>query len=224
MLTVYIIAAIAGGGLILLSLLGAGHGHDGDVHAEGDFDTHVEADADVHVEADADVHVEADADVHADADSHFDSHAGHGHDAGGHVGPWIPFFSLRFWTYFIGVFGIVGLLLSFLTPIGEPATAALSGGTGFLCGLAVSALMFLLRRSEADSTAREHDLLGKMARVTVAIRDQQVGRVRCEVKGEILDILARSEEPLALEAGQEVVIVGVENGMASVVPREAIFE
>lgn len=196
MLTVYIFCAVIGGGLILLSAFGAGdHEHGGD------------------------------ADLGHDTDLGHDAEAGHegGHD-GIHDGPWIPFLSLRFWTYFIGIFGLTGLLLTLTRQSVEPATALLAAGTGFCSGLVAAALVRWLSTHEADSTARDSDLLGLRAKVTVSIRDQQIGRIRTTVKGELLDILATAEEPKALPEGSEVVIVGMENGRATVMPLDLLLE
>lgn len=202
MLTVYIFCAVIGGGLILLSAFGAGdHEHGGDA----DFGH--------------------DADIGHDANVGADSDAGHegGHEVG-HDGPWIPFLSLRFWTYFIGIFGLTGLLITLTRESVEPATALISSGTGFCSGLVAASLVRWLSTHEADSTARDSDLLGLRAKVTVSIHDQQVGRIRTTVKGELLDILATAEEPKALPEGSEVVIVGMENGRATVMPLDVLLE
>lgn len=198
MLTVYIIFAIIGGGLIVVSALGSGdHGHGGDVHA-GDTDLH--------------------GGDHDLSHGHDDSGPGH------HDGPWVPFFSLRFWTYMLGVFGLTGLLLTLLTDAREPLIASLSAGTGFLSGLVSAALVRWISTHEADSTTREKDLLGLRAKVTVPIREQQLGRIRTTVKGELLDLLATAEEPKALPEGSEVVIIGMENGRATVMPLDLLLE
>jgi hypothetical protein len=50
------------------------------------------------------------------------------------------------------------------------------------------------------------------------------GRIRCTIKGDIIDFLATTESGATLEPGAEVVIVSLENGQALVVPKEKIFE
>ncbi len=194
MLTVYIFFAVIGGGLIVMSLFGGDHEHGVDVGH--------------------------DTDVGHDMDHDVD----HGHDGGHGDGPWLLFFSLRFWTYLIGVFGIAGALLTLFSDSKEPMTALLSGGAGLISGLIASSIVQLIRRSEADSTARDNDFLGLRAQVTVPIREQQMGRIRATVKGERIDVLAVTEEPLALPEGSEVVIVGMENGRATVMPLETLLE
>lgn len=204
MLTLYIFCAVIGGGLILLSAFGGGD-HEHGVDSDHDISVH-----DVAHDFDA-----SGADVDHEVDG--------SHEAGAD-GPWIPFFSLRFWTYFIGIFGGTGLLLTWLTNTAEPATGLLSAGTGFVSGLVAASLVRWISRNEADSTARDSDMLGLRARVTVPIREQQLGRIRTTVKGELLDILANAEEQKDLLEGTEVVIVGMENGRASVMPLDTLLE
>lgn len=204
MLTLYIFCAVIGGGLILLSAFGGGD-HEHGVDGGHDLTAH---------------------DVAHDFDA---GGADMGHEAvGGHEtgsdGPWIPFFSLRFWTYFIGIFGGTGLLLSLLTRTPEPATGLWSAGTGMISGLVAASLVRWISKHEADSTARDSDMLGLRARVTVPIRKQQLGRIRTTVKGELLDILATAEEKSDLSEGTEVVIVSMDNGRASVMPLDTLLE
>ncbi|HRK20504.1 MAG TPA: NfeD family protein [Fimbriimonadaceae bacterium] len=205
MLTLYIFCAVIGGGLILLSAFGRGD------HEHG-------ADADHYISVHDVAHDFDHGGLEAD-------HGAEGSDHGpGHDGPFIPFFSLRFWTYFIGIFGGTGLLLSLLTQTPEPATGLWSAGTGMLSGLVAASLVRWISRHEADSTARDSDMLGLRAKVTVPIREQQLGRIRTTVKGELLDILATAEEKSDLIEGTEVVIVGMDNGRASVMPLDTLLE
>jgi membrane protein implicated in regulation of membrane protease activity len=195
--TFYLIALIVGGALIVLSVLGADHGH-GDLASDagGEF------------QADAGV------DSGLDAHNHGDSH---GHES------WVPFLSMRFWTYFFAAGGLAGLLLTYLSRIGEPGVLATASGTGLAAGLAVAYAMRAIRRAESDSSMKEEDLLGQSGRVTVAIREGLPGRIRCEIKGEIIDFLALTDGSEPMPEGADVVIVGMENGTARVIPKEAIF-
>jgi membrane protein implicated in regulation of membrane protease activity len=164
------------------------------------------------------------ADTHADVGGHEGAGDLH-HDDGGLHGEeaWLPFLSVRFWTYFALTFGACGLLLTNFASTREPLTALYATIPGLITGLGVAFAVRLLRRQEVDSSVGEQDLLGVLAKVSVPIREGQIGRVRCTVKGEILDLLARGHEPLSLEAGTEVAIVEMENGTAIVVPKDAIY-
>lgn len=182
MLTLYVITAIVGGGLIVASqFLGHEHAYD---HGGGDV-------------------------------PHVDDAAG---------APWIPFLSLRFWTYFAGTFGICGVLLSTLAAIGEPITAVLSAATGLVTGLLVSALVHIARRAESDSNVKTDDLLGSRGKLLVGCRPGHEGKVRLEVKGETIEMLALPFEPMDLEAGQHVAVLEIERDRALVMPVDDLME
>jgi membrane protein implicated in regulation of membrane protease activity len=136
---------------------------------------------------------------------------------------WIPFFSLRFYTYFFAGLGATGLMLTYLTDASASLTLILSLCTALFCGLSVWLTMKLVRRSESTSTATESDLLGKEGTVLVAIHGRNPGRIRCTVRGDIIDYLAYSEEDTPILPGDSVVVVALENGRAQVIAREAIF-
>ncbi len=155
----------------------------------------------------------------------------HDHDFGGggdsdHEtagGTWIPFFSLRFYTYFFAAFGLTGLLLTYFTDASSALTAWIAGGVGLASGLLVAIFIRLLRVSEASGGATDKDVLGKEGQVLVAIRGSSPGRIRCSVKGDIIDFFAVSEDQRTLEPGESVVVVSMDNGRAQVMPTEAIF-
>lgn len=160
-----------------------------------------------------------DHDFDADADADVDVG---GHDVGHDI--WLPFFSLRFYTYFFAGFGFTGLLLHYLTDTPAIVGAWMSGGVGLVVGLIVSILMRLLRVTETTTSATDKDVLGKEGTVLVAIRGSNPGRIRCTVKGDIIDFLATSELPETIDVGARIVVVAMENGRAQVVTRESIFE
>jgi membrane protein implicated in regulation of membrane protease activity len=136
---------------------------------------------------------------------------------------WLPFFSLRFYTYFFGAFGATGLLLSFLTKTDPNVVGWLAIGTGLVTGLGIAFMIRMLRVTEASGGARESDVLGKEGTVLVAIRGSAPGRIRCSVRGDLIDFIATTEEDRPIEAGESVVVVAMENGRAQVVLRDSIF-
>lgn len=159
-----------------------------------------------------------------DADVHFDhGDADHDSDHGLAIGSWIPFFSLRFYTYFSAGLGATGLLLTFLTDANQATILIASLIVAAICGLGVWFAMKLMRRSESSSTATEKDMLGKEATVLVAINGRNPGRIRCTVKGDIIDYLAFSEDETPISPGESVVVIAMEEGRAQVVARESIF-
>ena len=191
MLTVYILAAIVGGILVLASAL-----------MGGEHDTHFGGDA------------------------HFgdvDFHGVDGHD-GIHSDVYLPFLSLRFWTYFAACFGVTGLLLTNFTSNATTSVAIASLLTGLIAGYLVTAIMRAVNKRESDSGVKEDNLVGQEARVLVGVSPESEGKVRLEVKGELLDMTAFTQENLALRPGDRALVVSIDNGRANVVSLTAMLE
>lgn len=208
MLFVYILSLVVGGGLIALSLLGSfgGYGADSDVGGADGVDGDVSADVSGEASSDG---------------------IDHGGDHGGgafHEHLWLPFISIRFWTYFAFVFGATGLLLSLFRASFEPLIAIMSAGSALGVGLLVAYLMRWIRANESDSTARLNDVLGLVGKVTVPIREGQMGRIRVNVKGDEIDYLALADRPGTFEEGEEIIVVGVEGNQARVVPKSDLYK
>lgn len=159
-----------------------------------------------------------------DHDAHFEAAhlegEGHGDVP---IGYWLPFLSLRFYTYLCAGFGITGLLLEWLSPDSPLLNGWIAGIVGVCAGSGVWLLVKILRRTESDSSNHEQDFLGKEAEVLVTIQGKTPGRVRVTSKGDIIDLLAISDEPAPIAPGQSVVIVAMENGRALVMGRDTIF-
>jgi membrane protein implicated in regulation of membrane protease activity len=122
-------------------------------------------------------------------DGHFDHDFSHG-------GP--SFFSIRILSVFVtafGGFGAVGIHYGLSTPA--------SSGVGFLSGLFFASLIYTFARflfgQQATTEVRSADLVGRMARVVVAIPAGGVGQVRCQVGEELIDQTAQTRDgsPLA---------------------------
>jgi hypothetical protein len=67
------------------------------------------------------------------------------------------------------------------------------------------------------------DLMGAEGTVTVAVRGEVPGRIRCNLKGEIIDLLAITEPGQTLEIGTSVIVTTFENDRARVMPRTALY-
>lgn len=181
MLSAYIITAVIGGVLILVSLFGGDHDHSLDHDAAGDLD--------------------------------------HGHD----FHAWLPFFSLRFWTYLCLGFGLTGILLTLLTSVPQVLAAGISLGVGLMCGLAIAYTMRWLKVSETTSVANEQDLVGAEAKVLVPLHNDHPGKIRANIKGELIDLVALPDGQESIEVGEQVMIVGIEGQRAKVVRRSMFF-
>lgn len=192
MLAVYVAATLIGAVLIVVTLLGGGHGHD------------------------------VDHDVSAEVDHGVDSgsHEAHGGDA---LGGWFPFVSLRFWTYFALAFGLVGSILQ-LTGQGQgPMTLGLAVGAGYLSGVAVMRILRFLRQAAGNTTQGVQDLLGSTGKVLVGVGEGDVGKVRCSVKGDSIDLIALSYDGRPIAAGEDVVVLSMDGTRATVQRRTELF-
>lgn len=213
MLELYLAALIFGGGLLLISAVAGGHDHD----ADHDVDGHdgIEHDAGA---ADHDVDHDLDADHGLDADHALDGghglpgdHAAHLDQAGGdtaggaglpshlHGGlpavsdvPFLPFLTVRFWTFGSTFFGLFGTLGTWLGVASSGITLALSVVAGALSGGVASYVIHRLKSSAADSSVRDADWEGATADVLLPITSDRQGKVRVTLKGRTLDIRAVS--------------------------------
>lgn len=136
---------------------------------------------------------------------------------------WTLFLSMRFWTFFAMFFGLLGVIMTVGTPWGEPLIGGISGAGGLIAGLMIALTMRLVQRNEIDSNVSAKDLVGVEGTLLVSAREDQVGRVRVETKGDIVDLLAISDDAKALPAGTPVVIVGVDEDRVRVVERSDVF-
>ena len=216
MLGIYILAAMVGGGLLVFSVLSGAHHDAGDVDVHGlDVDA-AGFDADVSgVDVDVDV---AGADVHVggvDADHDVDvGHAG----AGSLV---LGFFRPRNLIFFLAGFGITGTVLTVTNASTQNETLVLSVVMGAGALLLTHSVFSWLRRSEVGLGAvGDREIEGHTARVVLPLAPGQPGRVACTIADREYYITARVSKDVTkqLTAGSEVVILGVRDGVAEVIP------
>ena len=152
---------------------------------------------------------------HGDADAHLDHDAGHG-DAHGHeAGSWSVFVSTRFWTFLLLAFGLVGALITFFQFAGPLVTAIVALVAGFAAGLFAALTLRALRRSQASSSTTLGDAVGTTGRVLIPCAKGKVGKVRLQLKGQAVDVMAMTNEP-EIPVGETVVVEDVRGGIAQV--------
>lgn len=198
---VYLAALIIGLGTLTLQLV-LSHIDGGD-HA--DADGHMDAEAHLH----ADVH-----DLAVDAGHELD-HA----DAGTHDGADSAasmLLSMRFWTYALMAFGLVGTALHYLALAGAVLTPVLAVVAG-LCSGTTAALVFRALKPAVSSATTQDETLGRVARVTVPVRKGGLGKVRVEMRGRHIDLLAVSDRS-DVDPGEQVVVVEFRGNHALVEP------
>lgn len=186
---VYLFSLALGGVLILASIF-LGDSHGADTHVDGHLDVHT--------------------------DIHVGDHAeGGDHDGDG----WLPFVSLRFWTFALASFGLTGTLLHLLS-IHPFASLAVSLVAGLGIGFGVATLFRYLKRGAATATTPARDLRGMDGLVLLSIGPGKIGKIRLRVDGQDVDLPANTRESTPLQTGTPALVVDVQDGVAEVVPME----
>ena len=148
--------------------------------------------------------------------------AGGGHDAphaGDHDAAWTVLLSVRFWSFALVAFGLVGALLALIGTLGGTAILVVALGAGAASGVfAVTVVRRLLYRSPSSGSTYA-ELVGKVGRVIVPI-DGAPGKVRVALRGAWVDVVARANE--TIDAGETVIVLEVDGDAAVVskAPRE----
>jgi membrane protein implicated in regulation of membrane protease activity len=128
-----------------------------------------------------------------------------------HGGP--SFLSVRVLSVFVTAFGGAGAV-----GIQYGLSVLESSGVGFGSGVFFATLIYLFARflygQQASTRVMSSDLVGKTARVVVAIPADGVGQVRCQIGEEVIDKVARSR---GAEAVPVNTIVTVEETLGEVV-------
>ncbi len=196
----YLFGLIVGGVLLGASILlgGQDDGSDvGEADAGGDL-----ADGDL---ADGEL---ADGDW-ADVDKSLDIG-----DAGGDFFLW-PLRTMRFWTFFLAFFGLTGVTLDGLGLVEQGwLTLSLAIAMGAVSGFTAARVIRFLSRDETAAAADSRDYIGKTVRVVVPIELRGTGKVRLQLKGQTVDVLAKADETLG--AHEEAMIIEMEGTTARV--------
>jgi membrane protein implicated in regulation of membrane protease activity len=155
---------------------------------------------------------DVDADGHGSGDK--DTEVG-GH--GDFAGFLLSFLSLRFWTFAFAFFGLTGLVLELLDLVGNQwLTLGLALAMGMGIGTAATTILRKLGMDTSGQTATSADYIGKTARVVVPIEGKGVGKVRVDVKGTSVDLMAVGIDEEDFEGREEVLIVEMDGPRARV--------
>ncbi len=142
--------------------------------------------------------------------------AGHGLDHGDITHPDGPgVLSTRSAIYALFTFGFVGGLLHVLRVVEPRAALAIAVVSALVAGAAIGYLFQALGHSSASGAARFDEARGRRGRVLVGCARGQRGKIRVELSGHQVDMLATTDEERIPE-GAFVVIVGVRDGVAHV--------
>ncbi len=191
----YVFALVSGGVLLAASVLLGGN-HDSDADADGAHD----------------FSKDFGKDFGKDFAKDFDKDASHG-ELGGLFG---VLASMRFWTFFLTFFGLTGLVLEGLGLTANVWVArGLAIAVGYLSGWATVRVIQRLAADQSSVVPSVSDYVGKSGAVLVRIAPGGVGKVRIELKGTTVDVLAVCEDGV-LERGDHALIVELRDTQALV--------
>lgn len=184
----YLAALIVGAGTIGVQLF---MGHDTDAGG-----------ADMHADFSTDADMDVAGGPHLDA----------AHELEGGAGGFAAIFlSLRFWTFGLLAFGMVGTLLFYLHLASSPVTLVAALAMGLGSGFVASSVFRALKRSSVSSAAEAGDAVGQVGKVLVPCERGGHGKVRLEVRGQSIDYLATTDDE-SLSDGELVLVEQVEDG------------
>lgn len=143
-----------------------------------------------------------------------------GGDADHDTPGWSIVGTLRFWSFALFAFGMVGALLTMLGLAGAGVTAVVSLAFGLASGAVAATVVRKLTKKGPSSHAAMDEAVGRVARVLVPPNDAGRAKVRVEIKGAYVDCIAQASEPL--DAGDSVVVESCEGAELRVsrAPRE----
>jgi membrane protein implicated in regulation of membrane protease activity len=131
-----------------------------------------------------------------------DHHGGHGHPDAGIVA---TFLSIRFWTFGLMAFGLVGSALHFLSLASPLVTAILSALMGLGSGTLANLTFRFLTRTHVSSGGEAADAIGQVGRVLIPIERGKRGKIRIALRGQTVDLLASTDDE-GLKDGDLVVV------------------
>lgn len=209
--TVYWACGGTGVALLLISMLGA---HN----SNADFDV----DAGAAGGLDVDVHVDVDADIGGAVDAHGADLGGH-HDDGvfGDATSISTWFSMRFLVFFVAIFGLIGLVMTYMTQVGPNGSLGIALACGLVGGQGVHQTFRRIMKTSGNSAASIGDYMEKVGRVTIPIDPPQKGEITIDVRGGQQYIPAVSKHAdTRFSVGDEVVVVEYNGNAATVISRK----
>ena len=154
-----------------------------------------------------------------------------GHDHATHEGglddhgppktPSLALFSLRFWSFALGFFGLSGLALGLVTGLGPPLVGVIAGIGGLGAGFTASRVMRGLAGQTVGTLLPGGTLVGREGKLLLPVSPGQRGKLRVLISGTSTDIVVETESTSPLPAGSTVLIVGLRDTVAVVEPSPA---
>jgi membrane protein implicated in regulation of membrane protease activity len=139
------------------------------------------------------------------------AHGDHAHAGDSHAGlasAVLVLLSLRFWVFAAFAFGLTGTAIRMLG-LASPLLALLLALAAGLGAGALAVWVFrALARSESSSAVAPDDLIGQLGRVLVPLAPGATGKVRLELRGQAVDMLATTDD-VGIGAGELVLVEAV---------------
>ena len=120
-------------------------------------------------------------------------------------GPVAVFLSLRFWSFALLAFGLVATAFTLFDLASHAVTVIVAVPVGLLSGAIAAYSLRYLGRDTVSSGGDSDDVIGKVARVLVALEPGKRGKIRVEARGRTLDFVA-STYGESLEVGAQVIV------------------
>lgn len=200
--TAYLVAMIIGLGTVVVQLLLSG---------DKDFSHDVDVGHDLDVAHGADLTADG-SDVEPDG--------GDQHHGGSPMAPLAVILSLRFWTFALMAFGMLGSFLHFFDLASFWTTLGCSLGLGFASGWLASWTFLKLSRSSPNSGAESMELVGQIGKVMLPLNTEGRAKVRLRVRGQIVDYVATSDDE-TLDPGSSVLVEEIRGNLVHVSPAPA---
>ncbi len=132
--------------------------------------------------------------------------------------------SLRFWTFLTAFFGLTGLVLGGFDLAPPWITLALAVAVGAGTAAGAAAVLQWLQKEQSGAAAEAGDYVGKTARVIVGFKAGATGKVRVELRGAEVDLLARTDDEHGFSSGDAAVIIDIDDTVARVARLSAFHD
>ncbi|MDI1481268.1 hypothetical protein [Polyangium sp. y55x31] len=125
------------------------------------------------------------------------------------------FLSLRFWVFTLLGFGMSGSLLHLFALAGPVVIFVLAAASGLSSGLFAQLAFRFVSQGSASTSADVTHAGGSVGRVLVPVGKDKVGKIRIVLKGQSVDLLAKSDGE-EIGRGDHVLVEDVEGDVARV--------
>jgi len=182
-----------------------------------------DSDTDVDLDADVDVDIDIDGPGGLDGDQDGLMIMKDPADAIADAGTWLPFFSLRFWTFALATFGASGLLLHLLE-VASFLAAGVSICLGGVIGTGAAYIFRQLQLVEPTGNVGLLEVSGTEATVLLNVGPDKMGKIRLRLDEQYIDLPARTQSETTLHRDEKALVLKVKDGIALITPVPAGYK